>query len=143
MKKFINITVITYIVLIIAYIFVGICTTSCTVSTASQLADSLIIYDEYYTTTEKLLDEIDKVHDWSTEYADSGKEENIGYYSIKYVLKDTKGMTIAETYKALKTYYQETQELLDMLEDDYGWLDTVGEGDTYCEWIEVYKKIHK
>ena len=52
-------------------------------------------------------------------------------------------MTIAETYKNLKTYYQETQELLQMLEKDYGWSDTVGEGDTYCEWVEVYKKIHK
>ena len=140
MKKFINIT---YIVLIIAYIFVGICTTSCTVSTASQLADSLIIYDEYYTTTEKLLGEIDSTHDWSTQYADSGKEENIGYYHIRYVLKDTSGMTIAETYKALKTYYQETQELLQMLEEDYGWLDTVGEGDTYCEWCEILKQIEQ
>ena len=52
-------------------------------------------------------------------------------------------MTIAETYKALKTYYQETQELLQMLEEDYDWLDTVGEGDLYSEWVEVYKKIHK
>ena len=143
MKTFIKTTVIAYILLIVAYLIVGICTTSCTVSTASQLADSLIIYDEYYTATEKLLNEIDKVHDWSTEYADSGKEENIGYYSIKYVLKDTSSMTLAETYKTLKAYYQETQELLDMLEEDYGWLDTVGEGDTYCEWVEVYKKIYK
>ena len=52
-------------------------------------------------------------------------------------------MTIAETYKNLKTYYQETQELLQMLEDDYGWSDTVGEGDLYGEWVNVYKKIHK
>src|SRR5574344_751132 len=128
---------------LVAFCIVGICTTSCTTATASQLADSLVTYDEYYTVTEKLLDEIDEVHDWSTRYADNGKEENIGYYHIRYVLKDTKGMTIAETYKALKSYYRETQELLQMLEDDYGWIDTVGEGDTYCEWVEVYKKIHK
>ena len=128
---------------IIASIGIILMCSSCTTSTASQLADSLIIYDEYYSTTEKLLNEIDEVHDWSTEYADNGKEENIGYYHIQYVLKDTKGMTIAETYKNLKTYYQETQELLQMLEEDYGWSDTVGEGDTYCEWVEVYKKIHK
>lgn len=143
MKKFIDITIITYIALIVAYIIVGLGFTSCTIATASQLADSLIIYNEYYSTTEKLLGEIDEVHDWSTQYSDSGKEENIGYYHIRYVLKDTKGMTIAETYKNLKTYYQETQELLQMLEEDYGWNDTVGEGDTYCEWVEVYKKIHK
>lgn len=143
MKTFINTTAVAYILLIIAYIAVGLGFTSCTTATASQLADSLVTYDEYYSTTEKLLNEIDEVHDWSTQYADNGKEENIGYYHIRYVLKDTKGMTIAETYKNLKTYYQETQELLQMLEEDYGWSDTVGEGDTYCKWAEVYKKIHK
>lgn len=143
MKTFINTTVIAYILLIVAYFVVGLGLTSCTTASASQLADSLVTYDEYYSTTEKLLNEIDEVHDWSTQYADNGKEENIGYYHIRYVLKDTKGMTIAETYKNLKTYYQETQELLQMLEDDYGWSDTAGEGDTYCEWVEVYKKIHK
>lgn len=128
---------------IIASVGIATMCSSCTTATASQLADSLVTYDEYYSTTEKLLNEIDEVHDWSTQYADSGKEENIGYYHIRYVLKDTKGMTIAETYKALKSYYRETQELLQMLEEDYGWSDTIGEGDTYCEWIEVYKKIHK
>ena len=143
MKTFINTTVVAYILLIVAYIIVGLGLTSCTTATASQLADSLVTYDEYYSTTEKLLNEIDEVHDWSTQYADNGKEENIGYYHIRYVLKDTKGMTIAETYKNLKTYYQETQELLNILEDDYNWLDTVGEGDLYSEWVEVYKKIHK
>lgn len=143
MKTFIKTTVIAYILLIVAYLVVGLGLTSCTTATASELADSLITYDKYYTLTEKLLNEIDEVHDWSTKYADNGKEENIGYYHICYVLKDTKGMTIAETYKNLKAYYQETQELLQMLEDDYGWSDTVGEGDTYCEWVEVYKKIHK
>ena len=126
---------------IIAYIGIAIMCTSCTTSTASQLADSLIIYDEYYSTTEKLLNEIDEVHDWSTRYSDSGKEENIGYYHIRYVLKDTKGMTIAETYKNLKTYYQETQELLQMLEEDYGWSDTVGEGNLYNEWYKIQKQI--
>lgn len=143
MKTFINTTVIVYILLIVAYIAVGLGLTSCSSATASQLADSLIIYNEYYITTEKLLNEIDEVHDWSTQYSDSGKEENIGYYHIRYVLKDTKGITIAETYKNLKTYYQETQELLQMLEEDYGWSDTVGEGDTYCEWCETLKKIQK
>lgn len=129
------------ICIVIVCIGISVMCTSCTTATASQLADSLVTYDEYYTVTEKLLNEIDEVHDWSTQYADNGKEENIGYYHIRYVLKDTSGMTIGETYKALKSYYQETQELLQMLEDDYGWSDTVGEGDTYCEWIEVYKKI--
>lgn len=126
---------------IIASIGITIMCSSCTIATASQLADSLIIYDEYYSTTEKLLGEINEVHDWSTQYSDSGKEENIGYYHIRYVLKDTKGMTIAETYKNLKTYYKETQELLQMLEEDYGWSDTVGEGDTYNEWVKFIKQI--
>lgn len=126
---------------IIACIGIALMCSSCTAATASKLADSLIIYDEYYSTTEKLLGEIDEVHDWSTEYADNGKEENIGYYHIQYVLKDTKGMTIAETYKNLKAYYQETQELLQMLEDDYEWSDTVGEGDLYQDWYKVYKQI--
>lgn len=143
MKTFINTTVVVYILLIVAYIIIGLGFTSCTTATASQLADSIICYNEYYTITEKLLGEIDDVYNWSTEYADNGKEENIGYYHIRYVLKDTSGMTIAETYKALKSYYQETQELLDMLEYDYGWSDTVGERDLYVEWIDVYKKIHK
>ena len=126
---------------IIASIGIAVMCTSCTTATASQLADSLIIYDEYYSTTEKLINEIDEVHDWSTQYADNGKEENIGYYHIRYVLKDTKGMTIAETYKALKSYYRETQELLQMLEEDYGWSDTVAEGDLYQDWYKVYKQI--
>ena len=143
MKTFINTTVVAYILLIVAYIAVGLGLTSCTTATASQLADSLVTYDEYYSTTEKLLNEIDEVHDWSTEYADNGKEENIGYYHIRYVLKDTKGMTIAETYKALKSYYRETQDLLLMLEEDYDWLDTIGEGDTYVEWCNVLKDIRK
>lgn len=130
------------VIALVAFCIIGMCT-SCTTATASQLADSLVTYDEYYSTTEKLLNEIDKVHDWSTQYSDSGKEENIGYYHIRYILKDTKGMTISETYKALKTYYQETQELLQMLEDDYNWLDTVGEGDLYTEWFNIYKKIQR
>lgn len=128
---------------IIASIGIALMCTSCTSASASQLADSLVTYDEYYTVTEKLLDEIDEVHDWSTQYADNGKEENIGYYHIRYVLRDTKGMTIVEAYKNLKTYYKETQELLNMLEEDYNWLDTIGEGDLYTKWIKVYKKIHK
>lgn len=143
MKTFINATVVAYILFIVAYVAVGLGFTSCTTATASQLADSLVTYNEYYSVTEKLINEIDEVHDWSTQYADNGKEENIGYYHIRYVLKDTKGMTIAETYKNLKTYYQETQELLQMLEEDYGWSDTVGEGDTYCEWCNVTKKIQR
>lgn len=141
MKTFINIAVVAYILVIVACIIVG--PACCITTTASQLADSLVTYKEYYIVTEKLINEIDEVYDWPTQYADNGKEENIGYYHIRYVLKDTKGMTIAETYKALKSYYRETQELLQMLEDDYGWIDTVGEGDTYCEWVEVYKKIPK
>lgn len=141
MKTFINTTIVAYILLIVAYIIVGLGLTSCTTATASQLADSLVTYDEYYSTTEKLLGEIDEVHDWSTQYADNGKEENIGYYHIKYVLKNTKGMTIAETYRNLKIYYQETQELLQMLEEDYGWGDTVAEGDTYQEWCNIQKQI--
>lgn len=128
-----------YVVLIVIACVISV--SSCTTVSASELADSLVTYDEYYSTTEKLINEIDEVHDWSTQYSDSGKEENIGYYHIRYVLKDTKGMTIAETYKNLKTYYQETQELLQMLEEDYGWSDTVGEGDTYCEWCKINKKI--
>ena len=139
----IKIGIMSVICIVIACIGISVMCTSCTTATASQLADSLVTYDEYYTVTEKLLNEIDKTHNWSTQYADSGKEENIGYYHIRYVLRDTREMTISETYKALKSYYRETQELLQMLEDDYDWLDTVGEGDTYCEWVEVYKKIHK
>jgi hypothetical protein len=131
------------ICVVIACIGINVICTSCTTATASQLADSIIIYDEYYSTTEKLLNEIDEVHDWSTEYADNGKEENIGYYHIRYVLKDTKGMTIAETYRNLKTYYRETQDLLLMLEEDYNWLDTIGEGDTYVKWCNVLKDIRK
>lgn len=122
---------------------IGCMFTSCSSATASQLADSLIIYNDYYKATEKLLTEIDKDYDWSTSYADSGKEENLGYYHIQYILRDTKGMTIAETYKTLKSYYQESQILLDALEDDYNWLDGTGEGDVYCEWCEILKKIEQ
>lgn len=139
----IKISIMFAICIVIACIGINVMCTSCTTATASKLADSLVTYDKYYTVTEKLLGEIDGVHDWSTQYSDTGKEENIGYYHIQYILKNNYGMTINETYKALKTYYQETQELLQMLEEDYGWSDTVGEGDTYCEWVEVYKKIHK
>lgn len=143
MKTFIKTTVVLYILLIVAYVIAGLGLTSCTTATASELADSIVIYNDYYKTTEKLLTEIDNDHDWSTFYADSGKEEDLGYYHVRYVLRDTGGMTIAETYKTLKTYYLETQDLLLMLEEDFDWLDTTGEGDTYVEWIEIYKKIQR
>ena len=141
MKTFIKTTVVLYILLLVAYLVVGLGLTSCTTATASELADSIIVYNDYYKSTEKLLAEIDKDHDWSTSYADSGKEENIGYYHVRYVLRDTGGMTIAETYKALKSYYRETQDLLSMLEEEFNWLDTTGEGDVYTEWCDVQKQI--
>ena len=128
------------LIALVAFCIIGMCS-SCTTATAQQTADSIAVYNEYFDLTEKLLDEIEVETGWSTSYADNGKEENIGYYHIRYVLKDTKGMTIAETYRNLKTYYQETQELLQMLEDDYGWSDTVGEGDLYQDWYKVYKQI--
>ena len=143
MKTFIKTTVVLYILLIVAYVIAGLGLTSCTTSTASELADSIVIYNDYYKTTEKLLTEIDNDHDWSTFYADSGKEEDLGYYHVRYVLRDTRGMTIAETYKTLKTYYRETQDLLLMLEEDFNWLDTTSEGDTYIEWCNAQKAIRR
>ena len=143
MKTFIKTTVVLFILLIVAYVIAGLELTSCTTATASELADSIVIYNDYYKTTEKLLTEIDNDHDWSTFYADSGKEEDFGYYHVRYVLRDTRGMTIAETYKALKAYYQETQDLLLVLEEDFNWLDTTGEGDTYIEWCKILKKIQR
>ena len=141
MKTFIKTTVVLYILLIVAYLVAGLALTSCTTATASELADSIIVYNDYYKSTEKLLAEIDKDHDWSTSYADSGKEEDFGYYHVRYVLRDTGGMTIAETYKALKAYYRESQDLLLMLLNDFDWLDTTGEGDVYVEWYDVQKQI--
>ena len=143
MKTFIKTTVVLFILLIVACVIAVLGLTSCTTATASELADSIVIYNDYYKTTEKLLTEIDNDHDWSTFYADSGKEEDFGYYHVRYVLRDTRGMTIAETYKALKTYYQETQDLLLVLEEDFNWLDTTGEGDTYIEWCKILKKIQR
>lgn len=142
-QKILDNAIIAWVVGILALVIFCMFTTSCSSATASQLADSIIVYNEYYKATEKLLTEIDKDYDWSTSYADSGKEENFGYYHIQYILRDTKGMTIAETYKTLKSYYQESQILLDELENDYNWLDTTGEGDTYCEWCEILKKIEQ
>lgn len=117
-------------------------TTSCT-STASQMADSLVVYDQYYRTTEKLLSEIDKTYDWSTEWADSGKEENIDYYWIRYDINYTKGLSISQTLNHLRRYHNETQRLLLMLEEQYGWSDTVGESDLYCEWYNINKQLNK
>ena len=131
------------ICIVIVCIGISVMCSSCTTATASELADSIVIYDDYYKTTEKLLTEIDNDHDWSTFYADSGKEEDFGYYHVRYILRDTGGMTIAETYKALKSYYRETQDLLLMLEEDFNWLDTTGEGDTYIEWCKILKKIQR
>ena len=143
MKTFIKTTVVLFILLIVACVIAVLGLTSCTTATASELADSIVIYNDYYKTTEKLLTEIDNDHDWSTFYADSGKEEDFGYYHVRYVLRDTRGMTIAETYKTLKAYYQETQDLLLVLEEDFNWLDTTGEGDTYIEWCKILKKIQR
>ena len=116
---------------------------SCTTATAQQTADSLAIYNQYYDLTEKLLDEIEVETGWSTSYANSGKEEKCDYYTARYALTNTKGVTLANTLKLHKVYFKESQKLLNMLEEDYGWSDTVGEGDLYTEWIATYKKIQK
>lgn len=141
MKTFINTTVVAYILLIVAYIVVGFRLTSCTTATAQQTADSLAIYNNYFDLTEKLLDEIEVETGWSTSYADNGKEEKCDYYTARYTLTNTKGVTLANTLKLHKVYFEESQKLLNILEDDYNWLDTVGEGDSYQDWYNVYKKI--
>lgn len=131
------------ICIVIACIGIGVMCSSCTTATAQQTADSLAIYNQYYDLTEKLLDEIEVETGWSTSYADSGKEEQTTYYEARWNLKNTALTTLSNTLELNKWYYRESQKLLNMLEEDYDWLDTVGEGDTYCEWVEVYKKIHK
>ena len=141
MKKFIDIIVITYIALIIAYLFVGICTTSCTTATAQQTSDSIAVYAQYYDATEKLLDDIEVNTGWSTIYADTGKEERTTYYEARWAIKNQKLTTLSNTLELYKWYYKESQNLLNMLENDYNWLDTSGEGDLYVEWCEIYKKI--
>ena len=122
---------------------IGVMCTSCTTATAQQTSDSLAIYNQYYDLTEKLLDEIEVETGWSTEYADTGKEEKCDYYTARYALINTKGVTLTNTLELHKVYFKESQKLLNMLENDYNWLDGTGEGDLYGEWIEVYKKIHK
>ena len=143
MKTFINTTVVAYILLIVAYIIVGLGLTSCTTATAQQTADSIAVYNEYFDLTEKLLDEIEVETGWSTSYADNGREEECDYYTARYALTNTKGVTLANTLELHKVYFKESQKLLNMLEEDYNWLDGTGEGDLYSEWVEVYKKIHK
>ena len=128
---------------IIASIGIAIMCSSCTTATAQQTADSLAIYNQYYDLTEKLLDEIEVETGWSTSYADSGKEEKCDYYTARYALTNTKGVTLANTLKLHKTYFVESQKLLNMLEEDYNWLDGTGEGDLYSEWCKTYKKIQK
>ena len=130
------------LIALVAFCIIGMCT-SCTTATASQLADSIAVYNEYFDLTEKLLDEIEVETGWSTSYADNGREEECDYYTARYALTNTKGVTLANTLRLHKTYFAESQKLLNMLEDNYNWLDTVGEGDLYSEWVEVYKKIHK
>ena len=126
---------------IIASIGIAIMCSSCTTATAQQTADSLAIYNQYYDLTEKLLDEIEVETGWSTSYADSGKEEKCDYYTARYALTNTKGVTLANTLKLHKVYFKESQKLLNMLEEDYNWLDGTGEGDLYSEWCKIYKKI--
>ena len=128
---------------IIASISIAIMCTSCTTSTASQLADSLIIYNQYYDLTEKLLDEIEVETSWSTEYANTCKEEKCDYYTARYALTNTKGVTLANTLELHKVYFKESQKLLNMLEEDYNWLDGTGEGDLYVEWCNITKKIQQ
>ena len=143
MKKFIDTIIITYIALIVTYILVGMFATSCTTMTAQQTSDSIAVYAQYYDATEKLLDAIDADTDWSTQYADNGKEEHIGYYDARYNVINTKGATLRATLSYYKAYYKESQTLLNMLEDDYNWLDGTAEGDLYTEWITIYKAIAK
>ena len=143
MKTFINTTVIVYILLIIAYVVVGLGFTSCTTMTAQQTSDSIAVYAQYYDATEKLLDDIEVNTDWSTTYADNGKEQHTAYYEARWAIKNQKLTTLSNTLELYKWYYKESQTLLNMLEDDYNWLDTTGEGDLYTEWIATYKKIQK
>ena len=116
---------------------------SCTTATAQQTSDSIAVYNDYFDLTEKLLDEIEVETNWSTTYADSGKEEQTTYYEARWCLKNTKLTTLTNTLELNKWYYRESQKLLLMLEEDYDWLDTVGEGDLYCEWVELLKKIQR
>lgn len=128
---------------IVASIGIAIMCTSCTAATAQQTADSIVVYNDYFDLTEKLLDEIEVETGWSASYADSGKEEKCDYYTARYALTNTKGVTLANTLKLHKTYFVESQKLLNMLEEDYGWSDTIGEGDTYCEWCKILKQIKR
>lgn len=126
---------------IVASIGIAIMCTSCTTASASQLADSIAIYNQYYDLTEKLLDEIEVETGWSTSYADSGKEEECDYYTARYTLTNTKGVTLANTLELHKVYFKESQKLLNILEEDYNWLDGTGEGDLYGEWCKIQKQI--
>lgn len=139
----IKIDIMFAICIVIACIGISVMCTSCTTATAQQTSDSLAIYNQYYDLTEKLLDEIDVETDWSTKYADSGKEEQTTYYEARWNLKNTKLTTLTNTLELNKWYYRESQKLLNMLEEDYNWLDGTGEGDLYSEWCNITKKIQQ
>ena len=129
-------------VILIAIGIIGlVCCSSCTTMTAQQTSDSIAIYSEYYDATEKLLDDIEVNTDWSTTYADNGKEERTTYYEARWNLKNTKLTTLTNTLELNKWYYRESQKLLLMLDNDYNWSDTVAEGDLYQDWYKVYKQI--
>ena len=131
-------------VILIAIGIIGLmCCSSCTTMTAQQTSDSIAVYAQYYDATEKLLDDIEVNTDWSTTYADNGKEERTTYYEARWAIKNQKLTTLSNTLELYKWYYKESQTLLNMLEDDYNWLDTTGEGDLYTEWIATYKAIAK
>lgn len=131
------------ICIVIACIGISVMCTSCTTATAQQTADSIAIYNQYYDLTEKLLDDIEVNTGWSTTYADNGKEEHTTYYEARWAIKNQKLTTLSNTLELCKWYYKESQNLLNMLEDDYNWLDTTGEGDLYQEWYNVQKAIRR
>lgn len=145
MKKNLCTFVILWATIATAACILSVCSTSCT---SAQALDSLTIYDQYYHATEKLLSEIEDYHDWSTQYADMGREEDFDYYEIKWELNhygfmhEGEEITPAKRYELLHMYYVDTQKLLTMLENDYGWLDTVGESDLYCEWCNINKQLN-
>lgn len=132
-----------FVILVTVGLIGLVCCSSCTTMTAKQTSDSIAVYAQYYDATEKLLDDIEVNTGWSTTYADNGKEEHTTYYEARWAIKNQKLTTLSNTLELYKWYYKESQTLLNMLEDDYNWLDTTGEGDLYTEWITTYKTIAK
>lgn len=91
------------------------------------------VCEEYFVTSQALLDTLDSDLHWSTNKEESSKKLDY-YQAVKGILDDDKA---EENWY---TYFNTTEALLDYLDIQYDWTDSFG-GDYVIEYSESRKKM--